>query len=224
VLDPSDPVSIGAMVGPEAYMEVRYLLHERHLQALEVIPRIAAEFKQKFGRDSGGLVRTYCCDDAETIVVALGSVNGTIQDAVDDLRSEGHKIGSMSICSFRPWPIKAIRAALLNCKRVIVVEKNLAPGLGGIMASNIRMALRGVNKLVNTVICGLGGRAIMKKSVIETLLKGHQDQLDDLSFIDMNWPAIERELQREKTQRRSGPMAENLLYQISQDVMPEPVS
>jgi pyruvate ferredoxin oxidoreductase alpha subunit len=224
ILDPADPVSIGAMVGPEAYMEVRYLLHERHLQALEVIPRVAKEFEQQFGRVAGGLVRTYRADDAETIVVAMGSVNGTIQDAIDDLRDDGHRVGSMSICSFRPFPLKAIRNALQHAKRIIVVEKNLAPGLGGILASNIRMALRGIAKPVNTVICGLGGRAIMKKSVYETLLKGHQDQLDDLSFIDMNWPAIERELAREKTTRRSGPMAEHLQYEIARDVMPEPVN
>ncbi len=223
VLDPADPVSIGAMVGPEAYMEVRYLLHNRHLQALDVIPRISEEFASKFGRQSGGLIRTYRAEDAETMVVALGSVNGTIQDSIDELRADGHKIGSMSICSFRPFPLKQIRAALQGATRVIVVEKNLAPGLGGILASNIRMALRGIAKPVSTVICGLGGRAIMKKSMSETLLKGHQDQLEDLSFIDMNWPAIERELEREKTKRRSGPMAENLMFAVSQDVMPEPV-
>jgi len=224
ILDPADPISIGAMVGPEAYMEVRYLLHNRHLQALDVIPRISDEFRNKFGREAGGLVRTYRAEDAETIVVALGSVNGTIQDSIDDLRDAGHPIGSMSICSFRPFPLKAIRTALQNAKRVIVIEKNLAPGLGGILASNIRMALRGMTKTVSTVICGLGGRAIMKKSVTECLLKGHRDQLEDLSFIDMNWPAIERELEREKTTRRSGPMAEHLMFDVTKDVMPEPVS
>src|SRR5512139_2782088 len=93
VLDPAEPVSIGAMVGPEAFMEVRYLAHAKQLQALERIPVLAAEFKQVFGRDSGGLVRTYCIDDAETIVVSLGSVGGTVQDVVDEMRDEGQKIG-----------------------------------------------------------------------------------------------------------------------------------
>ncbi len=79
VLDPAEPVSIGAMVGPEAFMEVRYLAHAKQMMALERIPQIAAEFAQRFGRDSGGLVRGYRCEDAETIVVALGSVLGTLQ-------------------------------------------------------------------------------------------------------------------------------------------------
>ena len=74
VLYPADPVSLGAMVGPEAFFEVRYLQHHKQLRALELIPQLAAEFKQQFGRDSGGLVRTYQCEDADTIIVALGSI------------------------------------------------------------------------------------------------------------------------------------------------------
>jgi pyruvate ferredoxin oxidoreductase alpha subunit len=104
VVDPDDPVTIGAMVGPEAFMEVRYLAHAKQLQALERIPELAGEFKQKFGRDSGGLIREYRADDAETIVVGLGSVNGTIKDVVDDMRKDGMKIGNVSIGSFRPFP------------------------------------------------------------------------------------------------------------------------
>ena len=88
VLDPADPVSIGAMVGPEAFMEVRYLAHAKQISALERIPRIAAEFEERFGRNSGGLVRGYRCEDAETIVVALGSVIGTLKDTIDALRDE----------------------------------------------------------------------------------------------------------------------------------------
>src|SRR5207342_2116513 len=74
VLDPADPVTIGAMVGPEAFSEVKYLMHAKQMQALDAIPRIAAEFESAFGRPSGGLVRTYRADDAEIVVVALGSV------------------------------------------------------------------------------------------------------------------------------------------------------
>jgi hypothetical protein len=66
VLDTSEPVSIGAMVGPEAFMEVRYLAHAKQLMALERIPQIAAEFFDRFGRTTGGLVRTYKTEDAET--------------------------------------------------------------------------------------------------------------------------------------------------------------
>src|SRR5208282_3060383 len=71
VLDPQDPISIGAMVGPEAFTEVRYLQHYKQTLALRLIPEYAAAFKKQFGRDSGGLLRSYRCEDAELIVVAI---------------------------------------------------------------------------------------------------------------------------------------------------------
>src|SRR5262245_52945088 len=120
VLDPADPMSIGAMVGPEAFTEVRYLAHDKQMQALPLIPEVAAEFAQSFGRDSGGLVRPYRIEDAETIVVALGSVLGTIKDTVDDLRESGVRIGVLGVTSFRPSPLDAVRAALGGARRVVV--------------------------------------------------------------------------------------------------------
>ncbi|MEI2716205.1 MAG: hypothetical protein V9E98_04285 [Candidatus Nanopelagicales bacterium] len=90
VLDPADPMSIGAMVGPEAFLEVRYLAHLRQMQALELIPDIAAEFGAVTGRERDGLISPYRLDDAEIAVVALGSVLGTLQDTVDELRDAGH--------------------------------------------------------------------------------------------------------------------------------------
>ena len=106
ILDPADPVSIGALVGPEAFTEVRYLSHHKQLRALGLIPQLAAAFNEQFGRDSGGLIRPYRTEDAETIVVALGSVNGTVQEVVDEMRANGSRIGSVSICSFRLFPLR----------------------------------------------------------------------------------------------------------------------
>ena len=77
------------MVGPEAFTEVKYLAHAKQLQALDLIPQVAAEFGSAFNRPSGGLVRGYRAEDAETVVVALGSVLGTIEDAIDEMREEG---------------------------------------------------------------------------------------------------------------------------------------
>src|SRR5674476_259982 len=120
VLDPKAPVTIGAMVGPEAFTEVRYLAHAKQMQALDLIPQIAEEFRQVFGRDSGGLIKPYRLDDAETIVIALGSVLGTIKDTVDEMREEGVKIGVLGITSFRPFPLAAIREAMQGVQRIVV--------------------------------------------------------------------------------------------------------
>ena len=129
VLDPAEPVSIGAMVGPEAFMEVRYLAHAKQMEALKLIPQYAAEFREVFGRDSGGLLHAYHTDDAETVIVAMGSVLGTIKDTVDELRAAGHRIGVLGITCFRPFPIGPVAAALRQCKRFVVLEKSLAVGL-----------------------------------------------------------------------------------------------
>jgi pyruvate ferredoxin oxidoreductase alpha subunit len=214
VLDPAEPVSIGAMVGPEAFMEVRYLAHAKQNQALLRIPQIADEFARRFGRASGGLVRPYRCEDAETIVVALGSVLGTLKDTIDDLRAGGMKIGVLGIQSFRPFPLAAVRAALQGAKRVVVLEKSFCVGLGGIVSTDVRMALSGLQLNGYTVIAGLGGRAITKASLARTLAEAAADKLQPLTFMDLDWPLVNRQLEREAKMRRSGPIAENLLRDV----------
>jgi pyruvate ferredoxin oxidoreductase alpha subunit len=214
VLDPADPVSIGAMVGPEAFTEVRYLAHARQNQALRLIPEVAADFAAEFGRDSGGLARPYRVEDAETIVVALGSVLGTIKDTIDELRDAGMKIGALGITSFRPFPLEAVRGALRDARRVVVLERALAVGIGGIVSANVRMALSGIQLHGYTVIAGLGGRAITKASLRGLFTRAAADELEPLTFLDLNTDLVNRELKRTAAVRRSGPAAENILRDL----------
>ncbi len=214
VLDPKEPVSIGAMVGPEAFMEVRYLAHAKQMQALERIPAYAAEFKAVFGRDSGGLCHTYHADDADTMIVAMGSVLGTIKDTVDEMRAAGHKVGVLGITLFRPFPIHEVREALHRARRVVVLEKSLAVGLGGIVATNVRMALSALPIDVYTVVAGLGGRPITKRSLHALFRKAEKDDLDPVTFLDLNRAVVDKQLAREQATRRSGPIAENLLRDV----------
>jgi len=214
ILDPANPYSIGAMVGPEAFMEVRYLAHAKQLLALEEIPHIAAEFKQIFGRDSGGLIHCYRTEDAETFVVSLGSVCGTIKDVVDEMREEGARIGVVSLCAFRPFPLEALRNVLESAKRIVVVEKSLAPGRGGVVASDVRYALRGMPRSVHTVVAGLGGRPITRPSLHELFDRALRDELEDVHFLDLEREVVDKELRREQETRRSGPAAENILRDL----------
>lgn len=216
VLDPQEPYSIGAMVGPEAFTEVRYLAHEKQLQALRRIPEIGEVFKDVFGRQSGGLIHAYRTEGADTIAVALGSVNGTIKEVVDAMRDEGAAIGSVSICSFRPFPLDELEAALAGAKHVVVIEKSLAPGLGGVVASNVRMALRETAVPVYTVIAGLGGRPITMGSLREVLEAAAARRLPDVHFLDLHHGVVERELLRARGTRRTGPTAENILKDLGQ--------
>ena len=214
VLDPDDPVSIGAMVGPEAFEEVRYLAHLRQLDALERIPSLAAAFAEAFGRQSGGLVRPYRTEDAETIVVALGSVLGTIKDAVDARRDAGERVGVVGITSFRPFPSDAVRDALSGARRVVVVEKAFSIGFGGVLSTDVAMATHDADCSLRTVVAGLGGRAITRRSLEEMLSAASRDELDSLTFLDLDHGIIERERARMTATRRSGPSAENVLRDL----------
>ena len=214
VLDPAEPVSIGAMVGPEAFMEVRYLAHAKQLMALERIPEIAAEFAETFGRQAGGLVRGYRTEDAETIVVALGSVVGTLEETVDALRADGVSVGLLSIRSYRPFPLAAVRVALEGAKRVVVLEKAFSVGIGGVVSGDVRMALSGIQVQGYTVVAGLGGRAIMQVSLTRMLKEAVADKLGPLTFLDLDHEIVNRQIAREAATRRSGPVAENLLRDV----------
>ena len=177
-------------------------------QALGVIQATAADFATGFGRDSGGLVRPYRTDDAEIIVVALGSVLGTLKDAVDELRTGGLEIGVLGITSFRPFA--AVREALAGVRRVVVLERALAPGSGGIVTADVRAAADKDTDIC-TVIAGLGGRAVTRKSLRGLLQAGN---LPPLSFLDLNTGLVEAEVARMSAARRSGPSAENILRDL----------
>jgi pyruvate ferredoxin oxidoreductase alpha subunit len=214
VLDPANPISIGAMVGPEAFMEVRYLAHAKQRQALELMPSWTDEFKRIFGRESGGLTHTYRIEDADTVVVALGSVLGTIKDTVDEMREQGVRIGVLGITCFRPWPTAAVRGALAAAKRVVVLEKSFAVGLGGIVSNNVAASYAGSPELVHTVIAGLGGRAITRRSLHKVFGEAVEGRLEPVTFLDLDHAVVERVLAREREQRRSGPIAENILREL----------
>ncbi|MGW4059916.1 transketolase C-terminal domain-containing protein [Amycolatopsis sp. NPDC004747] len=210
VLDPDEPSSIGAMVGPEAFTEVKYLAHARLLEALDTVPDVADRFAEAFGRNSGGLTRSYRTEDAETIVIALGSVLGTLKDTADELRRDGLRVGVLGLTCFRPFPAEAVRAAIGHARRVIVLERAFEPGVGGIVTQNVVAAAPAAE--VRAVIAGLGGRAITKAS-LNRLLRA-ADRLPPLTFLDLDRTLIDRELGRLAASRRSGPTAENLLRDL----------
>jgi len=193
VLDPAAPLSIGSMVGPDAFMEVRYLAHQKQFLALARIPEVAKHFARVFGRESGGLARGYRTEDAEILVVALGSVNGTIQEVVDEMRADGIAIGSVSLCSYRPFPVDLMRQMLGHARHVVVVEKCLAPGQGGILSMEIQSALAGLVPNVSTLIAGLGGRIITRRSLRAAFEHARDGLLPPLTFLDLNEGPIARE-------------------------------
>ena len=199
LLSPDDPYSIGAMVGPDAFTEVRYLAHMRQRQALERIPELSAEFAEAFGRDSGGLLHPYRSVDAEVVVVAMGSVLGTIKDVIDTQREDGMRIGALGITSFRPFPMDAVRAALRGARQVVVVEKSFSAGFGGVLSTDVAMALSGLQVPVVTIVAGLGGRIITKTSLQRVFSEAARGETPQLTFLDLNEELVEGELARHRS-------------------------
>jgi pyruvate ferredoxin oxidoreductase alpha subunit len=214
VLDPAEPASIGAMVGPDAFEEVRYLAHVRQLQALDRIERVSEEFAEAFGRDSGGLLHRYRSEDAEVIVVALGSVVGTLKDVVDILREGGRRVGVVGIGAYRPFPFAALREAIGAARRVVVIEKALSPGVGGIVSADVAVAIDDARSRLSTVVAGLGGRAITEPSLLALLDDALGGRLEPTRFLDLDHAVVERRLAQMADIRRSGPVPENILRDL----------
>jgi len=179
-----------------------------------VIPEVAQSFAIDFGRPSGGLVRRYRTEGAETIIVALGSVLGTIEEVVDEMRDAGVRVGALGIKSFRPFPLEEVRDALSGACRVVVLEKALAAGRGGIVSTDVHDALVGGHARCSTVIAGLGGRAITRESLHGLLEQAGRDELEPLNFLDLDIELVQRELARERNGRPPGPHAENMLRDV----------
>ncbi|HZM84027.1 MAG TPA: hypothetical protein VFC19_50555 [Candidatus Limnocylindrales bacterium] len=193
LLTPYDPVTIGAMVGPEAFTEVRYLAHHQMMRAIDEFGVLAGAYARATGYELSA-VSGYHVEDARTVVVALGSVAGTIKDTVDEAASP---VGVVTLGLYRPFPAAEVRRMLAGADHVIVVERAFAPGMGGIVSADVRAALAslpGRPARISTVVAGLGGRAVTKASISRMLADAHTGKLGELSFLDLRNDVVEREL------------------------------
>ncbi|MDI6874717.1 MAG: transketolase C-terminal domain-containing protein [Actinomycetota bacterium] len=165
-LDPDDPFTMGAMVGPDAYMETRYHVHMDMMEARSVIQRVADDYARAFRRHHGGLIETYDLEGADLVLVSMGSLLGTMREAVDELRREGLKVGILKVRCFRPFPKEAIHDALKGIGVVGVIEKDISLGLEGTLCSEIRAAFCGEESPeISSFIMGLGGRDITVEEI-----------------------------------------------------------
>ncbi|MGV8175769.1 MAG: pyruvate synthase subunit PorA [Methanothrix sp.] len=167
ILDPAHPKTFGAFADPSTYTEFRYQQFEAQIKALSKIEDVARQFEEAFGRYYGGLLDGYFLDDAETVIVTLGSVVGTIKDAIDAMRKEGKKVGLLKIRSYRPFPVQALRKALKNAAVIAVLEKDVAIGGEAGLVTDLKAAF--YNSRIRTPIigfaAGLGGRDITIKDI-----------------------------------------------------------
>lgn len=185
-LDPQDPLTFGAYAEPDKYMEARYMIHRAMLKALDVIPEVALQFKKVFGRDSGGLLKTYRTEDASLIVVSMGGISSTVEETVDILREAEEKVGAVRLIAHRPFPAKQLKEALKKANNILVIEKAVSLGSGGPLAQEIRSLF---NDEVSTprisgAVGGLGGRDIQVGTIKKAIIKAREAGFDT-EFLDL---------------------------------------
>jgi pyruvate ferredoxin oxidoreductase alpha subunit len=146
-------------------MEFRYAIDQALDKARTVIPKVGKEFGEMFGRDYSGLVEEYRLEDADTAIVAMGSICGTVKDAIDEMREAGKKVGLLKIRCFRPFPSFEVKKALEGVSTVAVLDKNISLGSKGAVALEVKDALYGSQTPVHGYIIALGGRDVRKKDV-----------------------------------------------------------
>jgi pyruvate ferredoxin oxidoreductase alpha subunit len=167
ILDPENPKTFGAFADPSTYTEFRYLQMEAQKRALERIEKVAREFAETFGRSYGGLIDTYRADDAQIIIITLGSVVGTVKDTIDAMRAEGKKVGLVKVRSYRPFPVQALKEALKDAEAVAVLEKDVSVGSEAGLLVDLKAAFYNSSLRMPIVgfAAGLGGRDITIKDV-----------------------------------------------------------
>lgn len=198
VLDPEDPMSFGAFADPGTYTEFRYRQEEAMGVALKKIEEVAREFKDVFGRYYGGLIDGYMLDDAEIVIMAMGSVIGTVKDTIDMLRGEGVSVGLLKVRSFRPFPTEAIRKALRNAKIVVTLDKNISIGnREGALCTEVKACLyntklRGGPPVMGFML-GHGGRDIPMRTIIKVIDKAKK-ALKEGSFVESEFADVREDL------------------------------
>ncbi|MDR3223337.1 MAG: pyruvate ferredoxin oxidoreductase [Methanobrevibacter sp.] len=179
-LDPKQPASVGTLADTEHYMEIRYQIEEAMEKAINVIKEVDSQFKNDFGRGYG-LIDAYKCEDADIVLIAMGSICTTLRYTIDQYREKGEKIGLLKIKSYRPFPVEEIKEALKNVKKVGVLDKNISFGIGGALYTDIKAK---TDIEAYNFIVGLGGRDINPKEVDEIIEKT-KNPVKDISWIGL---------------------------------------
>jgi len=185
-LDPADPHAFGALVRPDAYMEMRWQQQEAMRETLTLMPEIDEAWAELTGRRYGA-IENYRTEDAELLLVTSGTITSTARHVVDERRERGEAVGLVKVKMFRPFPTGALRKALAGADRVAVLDRNISPGHGGIFAEEIRSALYDVPledrpRLFGYVL-GLGGRDVTPAvidSIVDRTWSADQPERQDL--------------------------------------------
>jgi pyruvate ferredoxin oxidoreductase alpha subunit len=189
---PESPKNLGFSSSPADNLEFKYQQHKAMMDSLNIIEDVDKEFGEKFGRNYGGLLESYKCEDAELIMVTVGSITGTTRVVVDQLREQGKKVGLLKVRFLRPMPETQIAEALKDAKAIGVIDKDISFGHEGQIYTNVNSALikAGNNSAKLNFVAGMGGRNISKDDIhfmfnqLEKAASG--EEIQAVQFINLN--------------------------------------
>lgn len=173
ILDVDKPQSHAGLVAPEYYMEFRYMIQEAMENAAKLIPTIDEEYGEQFGRKYGGMIEKYRCEDADLVMLTMGTMGSDAKLAVDKLRKEGQKVGSARVRVYRPYPIEEILKLAENARMISTIDRHISFGMEGFLASETKAALydQKDRPMIGSFIAGLGGRDVTAESIAKMATK-----------------------------------------------------
>jgi len=162
MVDVDEPFTQGAIVSPDWYMEFRYLIQEAMDNAKALIPQIDKEYGRRFGFKYGGHIEPYRCEDADLILLSMGTIGSEAKIAIDNLRKQGLKVGSARLRVFRPFPVGEIRKLAKNVQMISIIDRQISFGVEGPLFTEVKASLYGErdSPLAVGFIAGLGGRDV----------------------------------------------------------------
>ena len=181
LLDVDNPVTHGNIIMPKDYPKIRKAMQEAQEKAKELIPKIAEEWKERFGTYHVGLIEKYRCEDSDYILISYAALGAESKVAIDKMRKEGIKIGLARLRSFRPFPVEDI-ASLAKESDLIVIDRSISLGMEGPVFTEVKASLYRISDAkVYGIIEGLGGKDVtfkdiqkMCKKVVEDRYEGYE--------------------------------------------------
>lgn len=203
-LDPSNPVTMGAYARPSEWTEAKYMIHDAQMKAkgkiAEAVKDFADIFERKYGLGYGGMIDTYMAEDADILLLAPGSVCGTIKCVIDEYRKKGEKVGLVKLRVYRPFPVERLRKVFEGAKAVAVVEKDVSPGYQGGLAIDTKASLYSTEIRIPILdfIVGLGGRNVSRQDirvVVEKAKRAAEKRTHVMKFEDEEtWEQLRTEI------------------------------
>ncbi len=187
-VDHDNPKTIGGLIWPRETMSQRVEIDEAFKQVSNVYEEHRAAFKDVFGRDPGAILEPFEVEDAETIFITSGTIATTTREEIKKRRAAGEKVGMVRVKMFRPFPGEEIRAVCCSAKKIGVLDRNYASGMGGVFWHDLKAAYQGDGQvLIQNYLTGVCGGDVTPAMVNEVI--------DDLnartSAADPIWKGIE---------------------------------